>query len=515
MLENILTVSDNTINNKRIAKNTIYLYIRLIFSLCINLYISRAILAALGVEDYGIYNLVGGFVGLLGIISSTFTSAAQRFITYDLGKGDLVKLNKTFSTFISIMFLLGVIVFVVGELLGWYFFDEFLSIPAERMSAAYMVFHFSLLTFIINILMVPYTSEVIAHECMDFYAIASIADPSMKLGAVFLLGYFSCDKLSLYGLLLVVVSIIMLLTYMTYCRKRFVEAKYKFVVDRAIIKEVTSYSFWITIGASSSILKDQGVNVLINRYCGVLMNAARGISMQVFTAVSRFSSSLGSAIIPQITKSYSSGDVQRSIRLTFVLAKAQGILLIILSLPLLLETDYILSLWLNIVPDYAVSFTQASVIMCIARTFNASLDPLVLATGRVKWVQLFGGGLLLLNLPLSYLLLRSGGNPIDTMTIGSIIEILVMTLVAFLLKNYIKFPAITFLLKEIMMLVICGILSFVVTDLIKMSMEEGFFRLLIITATSFCVTCILAYILVLTNNERNFVKARIQKITNR
>ena len=231
-------VVDNTANNKRIAKNTIYLYIRLIVSLCINLYISRAILAALGVEDYGIYNLVGGFVALLGIISSTFTSAAQRFITYDLGKGDLAKLNKTFCTFINIMFFLAIVVFIVGELLGLYFFDRFLSIPPDRMDAAYMVFHFSLLTFIVNLITVPYTSDIIAHESMDFYAIVSIADPLLKLGAVLLLGYFACDKLSLYGFLLVVVSIIIFLIYVVYCNKKFVETKYKFVLIKQYLKRL-------------------------------------------------------------------------------------------------------------------------------------------------------------------------------------------------------------------------------------------------------------------------------------
>lgn len=502
----------DSLNNKRIAKNTIYLYLRLIVSLCINLYISRAILAALGVEDYGIYNLVGGFVALLGIISSTFTSAAQRFITYDLGKGDKLRLKKTFSTFINIMIVLAIVVFIVGELLGFFFFDKFLTIPPERMNAAYLVFHFSLLTFIVSLLTVPYTSDVIAHECMDFYALVSIADPLLKLSSVLLLGLFSIDKLSLYGFFLVIVSIMILITYVIYCNRKFEESKYTFVFDKTILKEIASYSFWVTIGASSSILKDQGVNILINRYCGVLMNAARGLSMQVFTAVTRFSSSLGSAIIPQITKSYSSGDVNRSIRLTFFLAKAQGILLFLLSLPLLLETEYILKLWLVNVPDYAVAFTQASVIMCIARTFNASLDPLVLATGRVKWVQLLGGGLLLLNLPLSYLLLKFGGNPVDTMTIATIIELVVMTLVAFMLKSYVGFPSFPFLIKVILLTVICGVASFFVSYLTKSLLDEGFLRLIVVTVVSTISTLALSYTFVLTRSEREFLKNRLLAI---
>ena len=502
-------VVDNTANNKRIAKNTVYLYIRLIVSLCINLYISRAILAALGVEDYGIYNLVGGFVALLGIISSTFTSAAQRFITYDLGKGDLAKLNKTFCTFINIMFFLAIVVFIVGELLGLYFFDRFLSIPPDRMDAAYMVFHFSLLTFIVNLITVPYTSDVIAHESMDFYAIVSIADPLLKLGAVLLLGYFACDKLSLYGFLLVVVSIIIFFTYVVYCNIKFVETKYKFVFDKTILKEIASYSFWVTIGASSSILKDQGVNMLINRFCGVLMNAARGLSMQVFTAVTRFSSSLGSAIIPQITKSYSAGNVQRSIHLTFLLAKAQGLMLLILSLPILLETDYILALWLKNVPDYAVQFTRASVVMCIARAFNASLDPLVLATGRVKWVQLYGGGLLLMNLPLSFLLLKLGGDPVHTMTIATVIELVGMILVAFILKGYVDFPAVMFLLKVILVTIMCGVLSYYVSLLCQGLFKEGFIRLIVVTGVSTVTICSCSYLFVLSKSEKDFIKTRI------
>lgn len=502
-------MSNNLSDNKRIAKNTIYLYIRLIFSLCINLYISRAILSVLGVKDYGIYDLVGGFVGLLGIFTNTFASAAQRFITFDLGKGDLVKLNKTFCTFVNIMILLGLFVFIVGELLGSYFFEEYLSIPIDRIDVAYIVFHCSLLSFIINLVMVPYTSEVIAHECMDFFAIVSISDSLLKLTIVILLGYFAYDKLCLYGILLTAVSVMVFIAYWSFCRKKFKESNYTFIIETKILKEIASYSFWVTIGAGSSILKDQGVNVLINRFCGVLMNAARGISMQVFAAVTRFSSSLGSAIIPQITKSYSSGDVQRSIHLTFLLAKAQGILLLFFSLPILLETDYILSLWLNKVPDYAIQFTKASIILCIARTFNASLDPLVLATGRVKWVQLFGGGLLLMNLPMSYILLKSGGNPVDTMIIASILEMLVMTMVAFILNSYVKFPAFAFIFKGIFVIILCGIVSYVVTFLLQSQMQVGIVRLVTVSITSVTTTIVSSYFIVLTKVERIFIRAQL------
>lgn len=500
--------------NKRIVKNSALLYIRMFVTLCISLYTSRAILDALGAENYGIYNIVAGFVSLLAIFTSTITSAAQRFITFEIGSGNKDKLKDTFSTFIIVLFALGVVIFIFGELLGVPAIPKYLVIPKERIDAAIFVFHCSLLSFVINLISIPYTGDVIAHEKMNFYAYVSIGDSVVRLIFVILLYYIPFDLLKIYALFMVTSVIAIRCIYIVYCRKYFEETKIKYIIKKDIIKDVFTYSVWVTIGASSAIFKEQGVNVLINRFFGVLMNAAWGVSMQVFGVVNQFATNIGTAIIPQITKSYAEGDVSRSIKLTFLLAKSQGLVLFFVTLPLLIETEYILGLWLKEVPYYACIFTRWILVLGIAKTLEYTHGPLFLATGKVRNLQIVGGGLMLLNLPFSYIALKLGCEAVSTMIIGVFLEFVVMFVAFLFLKYLVGFPIKDFYFKIIVPLFAVFILSSLLPGVIRwFVMPESFLRLIIVCILSVISTSFFAYTISLDEKEKktvtSFVKIKV------
>lgn len=495
-------MSEHSTDNKRIASNTIYLYIRMLINLGISLYTSRVILDVLGVDDYGIYNVVGGFVSMLAIFTSTITSAAQRFITFELGAGDKERLRKTFSTIVCVILLLALAIFVIGEVFGLFFIERFLVIPETRMTAAKVVFHCSVIAFVINLIAIPYTAAVIAHEHMNFFAIISILESVLKLAVVLSIAHINFDRLCSYALLLVVVAIIIRIVYWAYCKRYFSETKGKRVLDKSILKNVFSYSIWVSIGASSAILKEQGVNVLVNMFCGVAMNAARGISMQVYGLANTFSGNLSQAIAPQITKSYASGDVGRAIKLTVFMTKVQGILSILIIAPLFIEAEYVLNLWLKEVPFYAVTFTRYALLLCLARTLEASHGPLFLATGRVKKIQIIGGGLMLLNLPLSYLFLYLGYEPACTMIIGIIMEMVVMFVVYYMLNKMLVFPIKSYYFKVVIPIIILLIVSICCPMLIIKSMPESFGRLLMTLVLSLIIIGCLSLVALFDKSER-------------
>lgn len=499
-------------SNKRIAKNTIYLYLRMIVSLGIGLYTSRAFLHALGVVDYGIYNIVGGFVAMLAIFTGTITSAAQRFITFRLGDGNMELMRNTFATILVIIIVFSVLILILGEIVGLFVFDGFLVIPQERIDIAYFVYHCSLVAFILNLIAVPYIACVTAHEHMNAYAVLSILESVLKLAIVFFLYVQPYDRLGVYALLYVMVSLIVRLLYSVYCRIHFEEVKSKLVVDKTILRDLLSYSTWVTIGASSYVLKEQGVNVVINLFYGVVMNTARGVSSQVSAVLSQFSNSIGQAISPQITKNYASGDLDRSIELTFLLTKAQGIMVFLVALPLMVETDYILNIWLVEVPVYAVIFTRWGLALSIVRTLESTHGPIFLASGKVRNLQIIGGGVMLLNLPLSYLALKLGYPPESTMIVGIVVEAVVMMICYTYLHMMINFPYIRFFQKIIIPLLCVYLLSSIITFTVhRLIIFEGIDRFIIVGLTSTVCISLLSYWIILNSNERNVVNRIILK----
>lgn len=381
-------MSNTTENNKRIAKNTLLLYFRMLFLMAVSLYTSRIVLNALGVEDFGIYNVVGGVVTMFSVLSGSLSAAISRFITYEIGKGNQDKLNKIFSSAVTIQLGLAGIIILLAETIGIWFLNIKMNIPELRMEAANWVFQFSILTFAINLISVPYNACIIAHEKMSAFAYISILEAIGKLAIAYLIVVSPMDKLIFYAILMCIVALIVRFTYGNYCKRHFSECTYHFIWDKQLLKQMFGFAGWNFIGAASAVLRDQGGNVVINLFCGPTVNAARGIAFQVNTAVNQFVTNFMTALNPQITKSYAAGNKEYMMTLIFQGARLSFYMLLLLSLPILINTHYILGLWLKLVPDHAVLFVQLVLIFAMSESISQPLITAMLATGKYVTIRL-------------------------------------------------------------------------------------------------------------------------------
>lgn len=381
-------MSQSSENNKRIAKNTLLLYVRTFVTMLISLYTSRVVLNTLGVSDYGIYNVVGGVVMMFSVISSSLSSSISRFITYELGHGNFVRLQRIFSTSVNIQIGISLIIFVLAESFGVWFLNAQMNIPSGRITAANWVLQCSLLSFIINIISVPYNACIIAHERMSAFAYISILEAVLKLAIVYTLVISPFDKLVTYSVLLVAVSLLIRLAYGQYCKRNFAESRYKFVYDKPLIKEITGFAGWTFFGNGAYMLNVQGVDMLINVFFGVTLNAARGVATQVQNAVMQFVNSFTVAMNPQITKSYAAGEMDYMYRLVCRGARFSFFLLFIFTVPIVCEADYILRLWLKIVPEHAPVFLRLTLFGALMTLLGNSMLAAVSATGKIRRYQL-------------------------------------------------------------------------------------------------------------------------------
>lgn len=505
-------MSDNSSNNKRIAKNTVYLYARLLVSLCIGLYTSRAILDALGVTDYGIYNVVAGFVSMLSILTGNLRSASTRFITFELGAGDKDKLRRTFATLNVESLIFAAIVFILGEAFGPWLVQNFLDIPPERISTALWVFQFSLLAFMIDLWAIPYSAVVNAHEHMNFFALMGIFESLARLGIVYMLYTTIHDRLFLYSVLILCVSMTVRIVWGWYCNRNFEEVRGRILFDKDIFKSIFSYSVWVMIGTSSSVVKEQGVNILINKFFGVLMNAPRGLALQITGVVGQFSNNIGAAIVPQITKSYAAGDLNRSVTLTNTMVKAQCFLLLIIGIPVMLEIDWILDLWLKEVPLYTAIFAQWAVILILARTIHNSQGPLLLAIGKVRAAQICGGSIILMNIPIGIIALKLGSPAVSTMVIGAVLELCAALNTSLFIKKYEPYSISGFFIKSVFPILVVAVCAYLIGDSIKLVIpESSLFRSVATAILSTITLLILGYVVLLNKHEKVILKDFIIK----
>lgn len=399
-------------DNRKVARNTVFLYVRMILILGVTLYTSRIVLDVLGVDDYGIYNVVGGVVTMFAFLSNSMASSTQRYLTYELGRNDPGRLRTVFSAARHIHLVLGLVLVALLETVGLWFLNDRLVIDTERMAAARWVFQFSVLTFFVNVLQVPYNAVIIAHEKMGIYAYVSVAEVVAKLVLVFLLKILPYDKLILYGLLMLLVQVAVRLFYQFWCRSRYAECHPAPVRDRQLYREMSGFAGWNVLGSLAWIMKDQGVNILLNLFFGTAVNAARGIAAQVSYSVNSFVNNFQIAFNPQITKNYACGQTKEMERLALRGLKFSFMLLYFMALPLLLNVDFILDVWLKEVPDHAASFIV--LIMCDALVCSFSGSPLMTslaATGRIRNYQVTVSVLIMLTLPVSYFLFRAGAHP--------------------------------------------------------------------------------------------------------
>lgn len=497
----------NEQNNKRIAKNTLMLYFRMILTMLVSLYTSRVVLNTLGVEDYGTYNVVGGVVTMFGFFNGAMSSATQRFLSFDLGRGDYAQLRKTFNATQIVHVGIALLILVLAETIGLWFINNYLNLPEGRMEAAHWVYHFSVLSFMVSIIQVPYNSILIARERMNVYAYMSILEVILKLVIVFMLTWIAFDKLKLYGILLFAVSFIVASIYRIYSLKQFDETHFEFVKDKALYKTLISYSGWNLFGNIAAVAKGQGVSIILNIFFGTVVNAAQGVANQVFSAVTSFVSNFQMASNPQIIKSYAAEDKAYMTNLVIRTSKFSFYLLFILTLPVMLEIEYILKLWLKLVPDYTAVFTILILINALIDTVSGPLMTALQATGKIKVYQSVVGILLILILPISYLFFRFGYPPESTFIVSISIAIVAFVFRVLLTKKQIPEFSTRQFLQEILIRNIPVILfSVLIPWMIRINMQVGFARLIIVTFTSLSISTITIYLMGLKSNEKAFVR---------
>jgi len=503
-------------NTKRIAKNTIHLYVRTLFTMFVTLYTSRVVLNTLGIDDYGIYNVVGGFVAMFAVLSSSLSNAISRFLTYELGHGDKNRLNLIFCTGVNIQIGMSLLIVVVCEAIGIWFLNCEMSIPADRLYAANWVLQLCMLTFCVNLISVPYNAAIIAHEKMDAYAYISILEVLLTLGVVYLLVMSPIDKLITYSILLFLVKLFIRFVYGIYCGRKFEECKYHIVFEKSILKEMSGFAGWNFFGNSAYLFNTQGVNMLMNIFFGVAINAARGIAAQVDAAVKMFVGNFMAAVNPQITKSYAAGDLSYMHMLIYRSSKLSGYLLLYFAIPVILEADEILYIWLKIVPDYTATFIRILIITSFFDTvFSSSMVTSVNATGHIKKYQIIVTTIGCLVFPLTWLAYYLDGAVWATYIVYGIVYFVLIFIRSYILKGLIDFHPFDFIKKVMLPYLPVILFSFIPPILIVYYIPEGFVRLVATSVVSFLSTSVVVYFIGLTKSEKLFVKGIINKYRNR
>lgn len=499
-------------NNKRIAKNTVLLYFRTFLLMVISLYTSRVVLSTLGVDDYGIYNVVGGFVAMFSVISGALSSSISRFITFELGNGDKDKLSKIFSTSVNIQIFIGLLILVLGETVGVWFLNTQLNIPVDRLVAANWVLQCSLITFIINLISVPYNAAIIAHEKMKAFAYVSILEAVMKLAIVYVLLVFSLDKLILYAILNVVVSIVIRFVYGVYCNCNFGECRYHMIYDKALLKEMTGFAGWNFLTNGAYILNTQGVNILINMFFGVAMNAARGVATQVDAAIMQFVNNFTTAINPQIIKTYATGEKDAMFKLICRGTKFSYFMLLFFAIPFICEADMILSLWLGEVPPHATTFLRLTVLASMANILGNAQYTACQATGKIKKYTIIITFIGCLVFPVTWLLYKCGLPVESTYYVYIIIYLILDVTRLFLMRSMLQFPIEMFVRDVFGVIVVVTLVAVILPLVILYLLPSTWYRLFVTLAVSTISVATSVYLIGLSQSEKSMINSTIRKI---
>lgn len=502
-------------NNKRIAKNTLMLYFRMIFLLLISLFTSRIVLRTLGIEDYGIYNVVGGVVALFSFLNGAMAGATQRYLNFDLVKNDIKALSETFSTALIIHAIIAILIIILSETIGIWFLYEKMVIPEERMNAAMWVFQCAILVMSINIVSVPYNAAIIAHEKMGAFAYISLFEATMKLIIVYMLYISSVDKLILYSVLLLIVSIIVRFVYSIYSHKHFEETHFHFIWNTTKLKEMGAFACWNLIGNLALIGVTQGLNMLLNVFFGPAINAARGVAVQVQAAIQQFASNFQTAINPQITKSYASNDIKYMHSLVCRGSKFSFFMVLFMSLPFIIMTKQVLTLWLKTPPTYASIFLQIILLNAMIDSLSNPLNNAVNASGKIRKFQLTNGILMLFVVPCAYIALRISQNP----ALVFITQLAITGIAHFVKLIFVKYrtglPISYYARKVYLPVFIVGILSPIVPYIIYNYYGKTIISFFITGFICLMSVMLFTYMFGLTKNERIIIKTKLQTITNK
>ncbi len=489
-------------NNKRIAKNTLLLYVRLFITMAIGLFTSRVVLNTLGISDYGINNAVAGFVTMFGLLTGSLSSAISRYINVSLGKNDLGQLKTIFSTSLIIMSVMAVIVVAIAEPFGIWFLNTQMNIPEGRMYAANWVLQMSLLSFVLGMITVPYNATIIAHEKMDVFAYISILQVTLKLLIVYMLYVSPFDKLVTYTILFTSVDILIRIIYGIYCKRHFEETHFHWVYDRSLIKNMGSFAGWNLFSSGTIIFNTQGINMLMNIFFGVTANAARGVANQVEGIIKSFVTNFTTAINPQIMKSYASGDVSFMYSLVCRGAKFSFLLMLFFVVPFMFETETILRLWLKNYPPEAPAFLRLSLIGTMFDMLGNSLANAAWATGKIKRYYLFVGTTLCFVFPLSWIAFYVGFPAYTSYIIFSVAYFGVMFFKVNIVNKLTGLPKDMFYKNVYGRIFPVTIISVIIPSLLYVYMTPGLMKDLLIILVCFLSTGVTSFMIGFTHNER-------------
>ena len=504
--------SQTTDNNKRIAKNTLLLYFRMLLMMFVTLFTSRVVLDKLGVTDYGIYNVVGGVVAMLGFLNSSMSNAVQRYLSFEIGKNNEAGVNRIFNVSLFAHAGIAVFVFVVMEIVGVWYLNTHMNIPAERMDAANWVLQCSIFTTLFTIVQVPYNAIIISKEQMGIYAYISILEVVLKLLVVYMLAIGNFDKLKLYSVLIMTVTIGIVMIYRFYCTRKYKEAKFKFIKDWNLLKQIVGFASWNMLGELAWVFTGQGVNIILNSFFGPVVNAARGLAEQVNGAVNRFVANFQTAVNPQLIKNYASDQLGEMKTLLFRSTRFSYYLLLALSLPIILKMDFILHLWLKEVPDYTTDFCQLVLVSSLVSTLSNLLAQVARAYGKIRNYQIIVSIFLFLNFPLSYIVLKFGCSPLSTMFVNIGVNAMLLFVRLRLTNRMIQMTYGSFIRKVLFPVIIVTAVALVIPLTIYFMLDNSIISFIIVCLVSFVSVGVSTYALGMNANERQYILAAISKI---
>lgn len=500
-------------NNKRIAKNTLYLYLRMLIMLILGLFTSRITLNALGVHDYGLLSVVGGIIGMLDYINSLLSLGSTRFLTAALGRGNITELKKTFSACVTLHLVIALATLLIGETIGLWFVNNKLVIDSNRMFAANWVYQLSLFSCFLGIMQTPYGASVISHEKMSIFAYMSIFDVLTKLAVVSLLLFVDTDKLILYSTFYFVIGLLNIIFYRIYCIRNFEECSFKFGYDKQLYKEIWNYVGWNSIGSFAFMINNQGLTILLNMFYGTVVNASRGIAFTVNEYVQKFVTGFQTAVGPQVIKYCAQGLYKEMNNLIFNNAKYSSFLILILGLPIFIETKYTLTLWLGQVPEYVVTFIRLTFIQMLIRAIDSPVGRGIHAYGKMKLPNLTSSFIYLTILPICYLFMHQGASPVIAYTISILVFPLALVFDLWILNKYTGFNIKDFIKEVCIKVILIVIISAVIPVIIHFNMNEGFIRFSVVSFTSITISCSIIFYWGISSSMRNKIRTKIKQKT--
>lgn len=496
----------NAEENKRVAHNTMFLYMRTFVVMIIALYTSRKILEILGVTDFGIMNVVGGVLTLLNFMSSSMSAATMRFLTFELGCRDLKAYNNVFNIALSIHCALSILLIILAETVGLWFVNTHLNIPTERLAAANWVYQGTIFCCAIGIMRSVYDASIIAHEHIHFTAIMGVLEAIGKLLIVFMLVILPFDRLITWSIFFLLLQVLAVGVTITYCYKSFEECNFRHYWDKRLARSMISFSGWNLFGSTASLCKGQGINIVLNIFGGAVINAAAGVAMQVNGAINSLTNGFLGAITPQLTKNYASGNQNESNRLLCESSKISYFLLFFVAMPAMLEIDFVLNVWLVEVPAYATLFARFILFESLIATLGSPIVTMLLATGNIKWFQIVVGGIILLTVPLSYLWLKAGGGILGPYAISASIFVLAFLARMVFAKRLLNLPILVMIKKIILPVFFVSIMASVLPLVCHTTMEQGWLRLFVTVGVSVVSVAVSVYFIGLSTNERLFIE---------